>query len=147
VLWTDDVPEAYRPEAFQALLEAELAKAGGFSVQSLDCSEFPCIATLAGAAGEDWQDRAKQLAGRVSDELGPDVATWMALLLADDDEGGQRGGVGLAFAPKDSLNDDEVRTRLDWRGQSMLKDLEHEIEPGAEPEAEPGAEPEAQNGQ
>lgn len=45
VEWTDDIPAAERPEAFEAALFAAIDAEGG-EVLELDCSEYPCIATV-----------------------------------------------------------------------------------------------------
>ncbi|MEZ4240068.1 MAG: hypothetical protein R3F59_28750 [Myxococcota bacterium] len=127
VPWTDDVPAAMRPEAFEALLKAEVAKHPGFVVQSVECSEFPCVTTILGPTGGDWKDGMRGLAEDLSAALGDDVGTWMGMALAETDQG-STGGVGLAFAPAGELQEEPLRTRLNFRGQSALHDLSDQLE-------------------
>ena len=125
VPWTDDIPAAFRPAAFEALVKEQVASVDGFEIEAIDCSEFPCVTTIVGPAGDGWQAQAKALAEGISTGLGEDVGTWMGLSIAQTDEG-TTGGIGLAFAPPDDMGDDSIRTRLDYRAQSMLHDLEPE---------------------
>jgi ferric-dicitrate binding protein FerR (iron transport regulator) len=127
VPWPDDVPAEFRPEAFEALLRAEVAKLPGFEVRAVDCSEYPCVTTVMAPAGEGWQGTVRQLAEGVSGALGDDVGTWMGLAVSETDAG-TVGGVGMAFAPGDAMSDDAVRTRLDWRAGSMLHEITDELE-------------------
>jgi hypothetical protein len=128
VPWPEDLPAAFRPEGFEALLRAEVAKQDGFEVHSLDCSEYPCVTTVMAAPGtEDLQAKVRALAEGISEGLGGDVGTWMGLSLTET-EAGTAGGVGMAFAPEDDMKDDAVRTRLDFRASNTIKDLGEEIE-------------------
>lgn len=128
IAWTDDVPAAYRPDAFEATLRAEVGKVPGFKVDTVDCSEYPCIATIVAAnAGPNWQDQAKGVAEAISDTLPDGAGTWLAMMAAEDDAGVTTGGIGMSFTPRGDKElgaNDAVRTRVDFRGQSLLKDLE-----------------------
>ena len=45
--WPDEAPDALQPQAFEALLAGVIEEMGIGALEELDCSEYPCVATLA----------------------------------------------------------------------------------------------------
>lgn len=45
--WPDEIPAALQPEVFETLLAEVIEEMGIGELEELDCSEYPCVATLA----------------------------------------------------------------------------------------------------
>jgi hypothetical protein len=122
--WPDDLPEAYRQEAFERNLAATIAELPGAEIHAVDCSEYPCIATLQVDDPPDgWEKQVEQYLEKLTDSRYPKSDTWMAIAKADAD-GTVVGSVGLAITPEYSLSE-ELRTRTQFRVTSLLGEIEH----------------------
>lgn len=121
VPWPANVPEAYRPDAFEAHVREALAAFPGVQVHEVDCSEFPCILTVTGiAADEDHQVQVEGVRNALT--VGPyaDSELWMGVTHSETDEGAALS-VGIALRPEGATADDEaVQVRTDWRGRQLL---------------------------
>jgi ferric-dicitrate binding protein FerR (iron transport regulator) len=122
--WPDGLPEAYQPAAFERNLEATLPRLPGAEVHALDCSEYPCIATLKIThPAEGWEKQVEAYVDDLSASHYPKSDTWIAIAKADAD-GAVAGGVGLAITPEYQLTED-LRTRTQYRVTSLLGELQH----------------------
>jgi len=122
--WPADLPAAYRQEAFERSLAATISELPGAEIHAVDCSEYPCIATLKiNQPAEGWEKQVEGYLDRLAASHYPKSDTWMAIAKSDAD-GAVVGGVGLAITPEYTLSD-ELRTRTQFRVTSLLGEIEH----------------------
>jgi hypothetical protein len=124
--WPDPVPEGFGPAEFDSKLRAAVAKVPGLAVHDVDCSEYPCLALLTTTGDvSDLQPKLKDLGKDLTGTS--DAGLWIAVSSAEDDEtGATTTSIGLAMLPEDTREDPGIRTRTDYRGQSMLQGLEED---------------------
>ncbi len=119
-----DLPDAYRQEAFERNLAAAIAELAGAEIHELDCSEYPCIATLKiNQPAEGWEKQVEVFLEKLTASHYPKSDTWMAIAKSDAD-GVLFGGVGLAITPEYTLSE-ELRTRTQFRVTSLLGEIAH----------------------
>jgi hypothetical protein len=118
IAWPDDVPDALRPEGFEAGLRAAIAPIEGAKVVEVDCSEYPCIGVveLPGIGGDAVHDAVGGVRQRLSEgpwkELGEDMAAMLSVSSVADEQGERVVlGVGAAAAGFDQIPDADTRTR------------------------------------
>ena len=122
--WPADVPEAYRQAAFERNLASTISELPGAEIHAVDCSEYPCIATLkVDEPAEGWEKQVELYLEKLAASHYPESDTWMAIAKADAD-GTVYGGVGLALTPEYTLSE-EIRTRTQFRVTSLLGEIEH----------------------
>ncbi|MEQ1508494.1 MAG: hypothetical protein ABMB14_40055, partial [Myxococcota bacterium] len=121
--WPAEPPPGFAPEAFEANLKAEVAKVPGLEVHAIDCSEYPCVATLTTAnPAEGWQDQVRTIPQTLTASTYPDANVWMGVSQMEDDAGAVTGAVGLALMPEGTS--DAVKTRTNWRAGGLMQELE-----------------------
>jgi len=119
-----DLPEAYRQAAFERNLAATISDLPGAEIHAVDCSEYPCIATLkVSQPAEGWEKQVEVYLEKLTASHYPKSDTWMAIAKSDAD-GTVFGGVGLAITPEYTLSE-ELRTRTQFRVTSLLGEIEH----------------------
>jgi hypothetical protein len=121
--WTDDIPEAFRPDAFEAAIRRALGELGNpEALVSLDCSEYPCLALFSLPDG-DTRERAGAIAEAVGAEFPEDANASMRVSKSDDD-GAVTTLAGLSLTPPgDDPRDDEIQARLGHRMESAVEGL------------------------
>jgi hypothetical protein len=128
--WEDaDVPDAMRPERFEAELRAALEGAPDVAIDRVDCSEFPCIAVLeytgpSTAEDGDWnQAVGKQVSDWTRDVLGEGTSMSMNSSRFRTDDADARYVLFGAHAS----GDDNVSDRTDWRMGQLVDVLGDEL--------------------
>jgi len=124
--WPDDVPDAFRPAAFERALRTAVEEEGAGDVLVVDCSEFPCLTVLKPAPydGQGTSPEVQAVIDRLSEALG-DAGIGVYNSKTGD-------GVndlllsGLAFTPADA-RDDDLATRSSWRMEGHLKGLSEDL--------------------
>jgi hypothetical protein len=123
--WPEGLAEPYLPAAFARHLHATLSDLPGAEVHELDCSEYPCIATLRITdPSEGWEKQVEAYVGKLTETHYPASDSWIAIAKSDAD-GVVVGGVGLAITPEFQLTE-ELRTRTQFRVTSLLAEIENE---------------------
>ena len=100
--WPEALPEALRPEGFEATLRAALGDSG-YRVGEIDCSEYPCLAVLDLGVVDDPMIAAQDVSGVLRDGtegvLGADQDVDMGIQVEAEEngEGGAEVRVGLSM--------------------------------------------------
>ncbi|MEQ1569346.1 MAG: hypothetical protein ABMA64_27160, partial [Myxococcota bacterium] len=121
--WPAQVPAGFAPAEFEANVRAAVAKVPELQVESIDCAEYPCVATFSSKLPTDvLGDIVKQgLTDPLSDGVSDQV--WLGIMGSDSSEGSaQTSAVGLALLPPGE-RDDALHTRTDWRAKTLLESV------------------------
>lgn len=119
VPWPDDLPDGFRPAAYEATVRAEVAKIPGATLLDLDCAEFPCIAIIQSPSTEPgWPEHLRPITDALA--AGARVNTSLSASQWND---GQRdvAAAAVAVSPEGHGGPD-VDTRTKWRAQAALED-------------------------
>ncbi len=116
--WTDQVPAALRPDAFEAEV-LPLAELPGFTVAEVDCSEYPCIAALKYDGDDeslDWgSDVGERISGWADDHLDNASLSINKSVFQDGDDRSRY----LIFG----LHDQEAKGDVGQRTSARMNDL------------------------
>lgn len=116
--WGDDVPDALRPDAFEANV-LPLTDMPGFTVEEIDCSEYPCVAALRYDGDDQTLDWGSEVVDRLaawSDENLDDASLTVNKSVFKDDEGESRF---LLFGMHDGDANGDVGQRTGARMQEL----------------------------
>lgn len=132
VPWPEDVPAAYREDGIKRAIVDAIQKAGlEGDLQSIDCSEFPCVAWGEITTPGDKEDNARALKRFEEGLRGtyPDdghnmhQSVWSKSERTEDGSLQHRSMFGIAVYPDDSVDDEtgkQVQKRLRWRNQQYM---------------------------
>ncbi len=134
--WPDDVPDVYRPAAFEAAVERALEEVPFGDLEIMDCNEYPCFAVIRSHdTGDDWQIPVDDFVGLLRDSAEGEDTGVMQHMSGFGRDGQEYRYAGLSFGPKDSQDDREVLDRTGYRVESAIKGLLEDALP-AEGEAD-----------
>ncbi len=129
--WADaDVPDAMRPERFEAELARAIESAPDVVIDRVDCSEYPCIAVLEHVGGGsddetvDWnQAVGKQVSGWTEGVLGDGHSMSMNSSRFRNDGDDAR----YVLFGAHSSGGDEVADRTEWRIGQLVDQIGDEL--------------------
>lgn len=127
----DGVPADFRPDVFEARLAEKIAGIDDLEIDRVDCSEYPCLATLHHTGDAETMEWAEQALA----ELKPWFdSSWEQASLTANNSGfeidGQRESfmtLGVHGSPDDAVLDERLRWRMDQTvgqlGEELRQDL------------------------
>lgn len=115
----DEVPAPFRPAAFERVTDEVLAR-HGFSVSTVDCSDFPCVALLPEEVAYADRDEFSAIRAEIAEQLGSSAQDqsqqWSGARPGSEGEG-PRVTIqqAVVFVPEEFVDDveDDLETRLD----------------------------------
>lgn len=124
--WPDDIPDGYRPAAFERELRAAVDEEGAGEVLLVDCSEFPCLTVIRPGAydGQGTSPELQAVIDRLTEQLGS-----AAIGVHNSRTGDGETDLllsGLSFTPKEQHNDD-VSVRNGFRMEGHLEGLTEDL--------------------
>ncbi len=130
--WTDDIPKRFHPAAVEAGIESFLADHEDVELSSLDCSEFPCIATFQPLHPGDATDpmaAARTLPSEYAKALFGEGSQVMASVAQADGEGlDPTTMISVAAVPAEGFENEDWQTRTQYRTQNITEDFVGEMD-------------------
>ncbi|MCP4867876.1 MAG: hypothetical protein GY898_04085 [Proteobacteria bacterium] len=130
IAWPEDLDDVYRPEGFEANIEAALAEVPFGEIEVLDCSEYPCFAVIRSAeTGDGWQDPVREFADLLKARAGDNTGV-MKHLSGIGRDGEELRYAGISYGPNEDGNDEaDVLQRTGFRINSVIEGLAEEAMP------------------
>lgn len=125
--WPDDVPEAFRPAAFERSMRTIVEEEGAGDLLVVDCAEFPCLTVLRPGPyeGQGTPPEVQAVIDRMQELLG---ASGVSVHNAKTGDGTRELLLtGLGFAPEGSKGDEGLQTRAAYRMEGHLQGLSEEL--------------------
>lgn len=128
----DDLDPSYAPNAYEAALLQAIEDNGEGELVSLDCSEFPCLATLTIDGHDDnWSDALQPIAESLVQGEGDGLNIWASGFRTDE---GQHNYWSFAITPELYQDDDALDQRTEYRMMAVVDDLAADVEDAAHDE-------------
>jgi anti-sigma factor RsiW len=128
--WPEELSEVYRPEAFEAALEAALEEVPFGDLEVLDCSEYPCVAVVRShKTGDDWRAPLDDITQLLKDAAEGDRTGVIQHLSGVGINGQEHRFAGLSVGPDGMGEDPDLLQRAGFRIESAIEGLLEEGEP------------------